>query len=119
MTNNDICANVIRSFATVRSALPVQRGQSSELRRQSYLSMAKIDQVSVGLERSMQHYLNLEKELAVIKEMIRAGAAERRDSATGAEGVADKEERDAEVLNLRKDLQKQRSILRGPDTFLS
>lgn len=49
VTNNDVCMNVTRSFASVLAALTQLQAQTADWRRQAAVSMAKVDGMAAGL----------------------------------------------------------------------
>lgn len=73
-----------RSFASVRAAMTEQRLQSSELRRQTALSMARVEELAVRMERSLQKYNFVLQQLASIKFLLETAETDRRRSAAGS-----------------------------------
>lgn len=108
ITNKNVRVKITRSFPSVRTAMTEQRSQSSELRRQTVLSMPKVDELAVGMERSLQNYNFVLQKLASIKSLLEAADTDRSRSADGTTDVnISKENTDNWVRAVRKDLQRQ------------
>lgn len=84
ITNKDVCVKNSRSFATVRAALTEKRSQAGELRRQTALYIAKVEDMAVGLKRALQNYNLFEHQLASIEALLHAAETTWRTSADTA-----------------------------------
>lgn len=108
ITNKDVCLKMSRSFASVRAAMTEQRSQSSELRRQTALSMAKVEELADGMERSLQNYDFVLQQLASIKSLLEAAECDRRRGAVGmTEGATGNDNAVNWVGAVRNDLHRQ------------
>lgn len=82
----DDWTKVSSSFATVRTAFTTQSGQIMKLMRQAAVSLANVDEMPVGLERSIRKTKTFQEQKAAINVLLQTVDSERRGTKSAVNG---------------------------------